>query len=108
MSEIYNIIDKKKLDVVNNSIEKAHGLPNECYTSKDYTLIERKKLFEDKWIVIGVGSSIPDQGDVKPIDLLGIPLLIVRTKNKEIKVFHNICSHRGCLLYTSPSPRDDR
>ena len=48
MSEIYNIIDKKKLDVVNNSIEKAHGLPNECYTSKDYTLIERKKLFEDK------------------------------------------------------------
>ena len=29
MSEIYNIIDKKKLDVVSNSIEKAHGLPNE-------------------------------------------------------------------------------
>ena len=54
MSEIYNIIDKKKLDVVNNSIEKAHGLPNECYTSKDYTLIERKKLFEDKWIVVGL------------------------------------------------------
>ena len=63
MSEIYNIIDKKKLDVVNNSIEKAHGLPNECYTSKDYTLIERKKLFEDKWIVAGVASSIPEIGD---------------------------------------------
>ena len=35
---------------------------------------------------------------MKPIDLLGIPLLIVRTKNKEIKVFHNICSHRGVKL----------
>ena len=59
MSEIYNIIDKKKLDIVSNPIE-AHGLPNECYTSKEYTLIERKKLFEDKWIVIGVASALPN------------------------------------------------
>ena len=29
--EIFNIIDKKKLDIVSESIEKAHGLPNECY-----------------------------------------------------------------------------
>ena len=98
MSEIYNIIDKKKLDVVNNSIEKAHGLPNECYTSKDYTLIERKKLFEDKWIVVGVSSSIPEIGDVKPIDILGMPILILRNKQNEIKVFHNVCSHRGVKL----------
>ena len=47
MSEIYNIIDKKKLDVVKKPISKAHGLPNECYTSREYTFIERKKLFED-------------------------------------------------------------
>ena len=98
MSEIYNIIDKKKLDVVNNSIEKAHGLPNECYTSKDYTLIERKKFFEDKWIVAGVASSIPEIGDVKPIDILGMPILILRNKQNEIKVFHNVCSHRGVKL----------
>ena len=98
MSEIYNIIDKKKLDVVNNSIEKAHGLPNECYTSKDYALIERKKLFENKWIVVGVASSIPEIGDVKPIDILGMPILILRNKQNEIKVFHNVCSHRGVKL----------
>ena len=98
MSEIYNIIDKKKLDVVNNSIEKAHGLPNECYTSKDYTLIERKKLFENKWIVVGVASSIPEIGDVKPIDILGMPILILRNKQNKIKVFHNVCSHRGVKL----------
>ena len=98
MSEIYKIIDKKKLDVVGNSIEKAHGLPNECYTNKDYTLIERKKLFEDKWIVVGVASSIPEIGDVKPIDILGMPILILRNKQNEIKVFHNVCSHRGVKL----------
>jgi choline monooxygenase len=100
MSEIYNIIDKKKLDVVNKPISKAHGLPNECYISKEYTLIERKKLFEDKWVAIGVASSLPNVGDAKPFDLLGIPLLIVRNKKNKIKVFHNICSHRGSKLVT--------
>ena len=83
MSKIYNIINKKKLDVVKKTINKAHGLPNECYTSKEYTQIERKKLFEDKWVVIGVASSLPNEGDAKPFDLLGLPILIVRNKKKQ-------------------------
>ena len=102
MSEIYNIIDKKKLDIVSKPIHVAHGLPNECYTNKEYTLIERKKLFEDKWIVIGAASALPEIGDAKPIDLLGIPILIVRTKANQIKVFHNVCSHRGLKLVSKP------
>ena len=73
MSEIYNIIDKQKLDIVSKPISEAHGLPNECYISKEYTLIERKKLFEDKWIVIGVGSSIPDEGDAVSYTHLTLP-----------------------------------
>ncbi len=100
MSKIYKIIEKKKLDIVNKPISQAHGLPNECYTSKEYTLIERKKLFEDKWTVIGTSSSLPKAGDVKPFDLLGLPLLIVRNKKNKIKVFHNVCSHRGVKLVT--------
>ena len=92
---IYDVVKKEKLDVVNQPINKAHGLPNECYNSKEYTIIERKKIFEDKWVVIGVASSIPNHGDAKPYDLLGIPLLILRTKKNQIKVYHNVCSHRG-------------
>ena len=95
MSEIYNIIEKKKLDVVKKPIEKSHGLPNECYTSNEYTKLERKKLFEEKWVVIGVASSLPNKGDAKPFDLLGIPIIILRDKNNKIRVFHNVCSHRG-------------
>ena len=98
-ASVYNIINKEKLDVVNKPISEAHGLPNECYNNAEYTKIERKKLFEDKWVVIGVASSIPNIGDIKPFDLLGIPLLLVRNKKGKIKVFHNICSHRA-VSYT--------
>ena len=92
---IYKIIDKKKLDIVNKSIEKARGLPNECYNNQEYTKIERKKIFEEKWVVVGVASSIPNPGNAKPFDLLGIPLILLRTNKNKIKVYHNVCSHRG-------------
>ena len=79
---IYDIIKKAKLDVVSKPITKAHGLPNECYNNIEYTKVERKKLFEDKWVVIGVASSLPNIGDAKPFDMLGIPLIILKDKNK--------------------------
>ena len=43
-------------------------------------MIEREKVFKDKWTVIGVGSSVPNPGDAKPYNLLGIPLIILRDK----------------------------
>jgi len=96
--EIYKIIDKAKLNIVGESIENAHGLPNECYLKGPYTNIERKKIFEDKWVTIGVTSSVPNPGDTKPFDLLGIPLIIIRDKQHQVRVFHNVCSHRGYKL----------
>ena len=102
MKNIYDVISKEKLDVVSNTIEKAHGLPNECYLDGEYTKIERKKLFEDKWVVIGVASSLLNPGDAKPFDLLGIPLIILRDNKNKIRVFHNVCSHRGYKLLQKP------
>ena len=96
------IMDIKKLENVDKPIEIANGLPNECYTSENYLAFEKEKVFCDKWTVIGVGSSIPNPGDAKPYNLLGIPLILVRDKNMEIRVFHNVCSHRGFKLLDEP------
>ena len=84
--KLSKIVDLNKIKVVNKSIDKAHGLPNECYTNQDYLSVERKNIFEDKWVVVGVGSSIPNIGDAKPFNGFASPIF--------------------CLLYTSPSPRD--
>ncbi len=92
---IYDLVSKKKLDFVKKPITQSHGLPNECYISQEYMNLERKKLFENMWTVIGVASSIPNIGDIKTFNLQKIPLIILRNKSNEIKVFHNVCSHRG-------------
>ncbi|MDB9956934.1 aromatic ring-hydroxylating dioxygenase subunit alpha [Candidatus Pelagibacter sp.] len=100
--ELSKILDLEKIRAVGNPIEKANGLPNECYTSSDYLTIERERIFKDKWTVIGVGSSVPNVGDAQPYNLLGIPLIILRDKEKKIRVFHNVCSHRGFKLLDEP------
>ena len=97
-----DILDIKKLEDVDKPIERANGLPNACYISDDYFAYERDKIFCNKWTVVGVGSSIPNPGDAKPYNLLGIPLLIIRDKDWKIRVFHNVCSHRGSKILDKP------
>ena len=96
--KLSDILDPNKIEVVKNPIEKAHGLPNECYLNNDYLEFEKEKIFKNNWTMIGVASSVPNPGDTKPFNLLGIPILIVRNKENEVKVFHNVCSHRGFKL----------
>ena len=96
--KLSDFLDPNKIEVVKNPIEKAHGLPNECYLSNDYLEFEKEKIFKNNWTMIGVASSVPNPGDAKPFNLLGIPILIVRNKENEVKVFHNVCSHRGFKL----------
>ena len=102
MEKLENYISLEKLEVVCNSIEEAHGLPNECYLEGGYTKFERKLLFEDKWVVIGVASNLKQKGEAVPFNLLGIPLIILKDKNDKIRVFHNVCSHRGYKLLNEP------
>ena len=92
------IVDLDKIEATKNSINEANGLPNECYLNDEYFKIEREKVFFNNWIVVGVSSSVPEVGDTKPFNLMGIPLLILRDKNNKIRVFHNVCSHRGMIL----------
>ena len=96
--KLSDILDPNKIEVVKNPIEKAHGLPNECYLNNDYLEFEKEKIFKNNWTMIGVASSVPNPGYAKPFNLLGIPILIIRNKENEVKVFHNVCSHRGFKL----------
>ena len=41
---IYDFVDKKKLDAVKKPISQSHGLPNECYISKEYMIWKEKKI----------------------------------------------------------------
>ena len=102
IDKLSNILDTNKIEKVKKPILEANGLPNECYVNKDYVNIERDTVFFNNWSVIGSASSLKEIGDVKPYNFLGVPLLILRDKSNQIKVFHNVCSHRGFKLIQEP------
>lgn len=79
-------------------LAEARGLGNEAYTTMSFLQRDRERLFAPTWACIGIGNDVPNAGDLKPVELLGIPLLMLRDVSGEIRVFHNVCSHRGVRL----------
>lgn len=90
------------LDGVLRETGQAHGLPNETYTDAESLRIERERVFGPTWTALGFASDLPEPGDVRPTALLGLPLIMLRDRNGEIRVFHNVCSHRGRQLVDAP------
>ncbi|MCH9852722.1 MAG: aromatic ring-hydroxylating dioxygenase subunit alpha [Alphaproteobacteria bacterium] len=84
-------------------IHQARGLPNECYTSEDYYKIEMERIFHHGWFAIGFTSDVKKKGDVYPVNVAGHSFLITRNGKNELRVFHNVCRHRGHILVQKPA-----
>jgi choline monooxygenase len=87
---------------VKQPIGEASGLPSHSYTSEDFHNYEKSALFARTWTCIGTAASLPRKGYARPVDFLGVPLLMVRDHDGEVQVYHNVCSHRGVKLVTQP------
>ncbi|MEH6546346.1 MAG: aromatic ring-hydroxylating dioxygenase subunit alpha [Sneathiella sp.] len=83
-------------------VNKAKGLPNEHYISPEMFAEEKQSVLFKNWPGIGFGVDVPNPGDAKPIDFLGMPLLMVRDRDGTVGVFQNTCRHRGMILVNEP------
>mgnify|MGYP001037215286 CR=1 FL=1 len=78
--------------------ELIGGLWAEAYTSPDFLDIERQTVFTKQWVCAGLASDVSKPGDILPVDIAGIPIVLVRDRHSTLRAFHNICSHRGLQL----------
>ena len=85
---------------VQKPVESANGLPNSHYTGPKVFGEETEAVIKATWANLAVGSDVPEPGDAKPINFLSIPLLLLRDKCGGLRVFENICRHRGMQLVT--------
>jgi choline monooxygenase len=77
------------------------GLPGRYFGDESIFQAERQKVFEDSWMCIGLSTDLREKSALLPLTVLGHPLLMVRD-DRTLRVFHNVCSHRGSLLVESP------
>jgi len=90
------------LSAVRQSIETALGLPNAHYTDPALHAEETRALLLDGWAGLAVTADVPEPGDAIPLEFIGIPLLLLRDRSGTVRVFQNICRHRGMILVEEP------
>lgn len=89
---------------VQRPISEARGLPNGAYTSDAHWAAERDRLFARTWICIGFAGDLPRGAYAEPVKLMGMPLVMLQDADGGIRVFHNVCSHRGQRLVAGAGP----
>lgn len=91
-----------ELSAVTRPIETATGLPSALYIDEALFRVEAERVFFRNWAAIGTASAVPGPGDARPITFLGQPLLMVRDQAGTLRVFQNVCRHRGMVLVEAP------
>jgi choline monooxygenase len=74
------------------------GLPGEAFVSEDYFEAEMPLLIQRQWVCVGLDRDASNPGDLSPFELAGVPMVMVRDSDATLRVFHNVCSHRGAML----------
>ena len=90
------------LSSVREPLGSANGLPNAHYIDPAVFAEERDTLLFGQWAGLAVGADVPEAGDAKPITFMGMPLLLLRDRNEQVRVFQNTCRHRGMILVEEP------
>ena len=73
-------------------------MPPWCYNSERFLDAERSKVFRPAWNCIGRADRLPQTGDYSAFELAGIPLLLIRDRDGDLRAFANACRHRGTQL----------
>jgi len=94
----------EELAPVLEPVATARGLPNRHYVDQTWFETERDRLFFDGWAGIGFAKDVPAKGDAMPITFLGQPLVAIRGRDGKLRVFLNICRHRGMILIREAGP----
>ena len=90
------------LSRVKEPLSTANGLPNAHYIDPAVFAEERDALLFGQWAGLAVAADVPEAGDAKPITFMGMPLLLLRDRNDQVRVFQNTCRHRGMILVEEP------
>ena len=96
--------DRSDREALARSTAQAIGLPGGFYGPANFEL-EHERIFARRWVPVAVGAEVPEPGDMKPVEIAGWHVLVVRTRAGRVKCFHNICRHRGMKLVAEPCRR---
>lgn len=97
-ARVCRILGSQAVEQVHAPIEQASGLPNAAYWSEDWLALEQERLFRRGWVFAAAAAELPRPGDVKPVEVGAVPIILVHGQDGRIRAFQNVCRHRGTQL----------
>ena len=82
------------------------SLPSSYYLSEEIFAREKEAIFCHEWFCAGREEQLPNAGDYRVLEVAGESILVVRTKEGELKAHYNVCRHRGARLCQMPGSRN--
>ncbi|WP_312794903.1 aromatic ring-hydroxylating dioxygenase subunit alpha [Tianweitania sp.] len=81
-----------------NARAAGHSLPAGLYIRDDVFEADLDVFFRKHWICIGLECDVPEAGDATVIDIGASSLILLRDDDGQVRVFHNVCRHRGSRI----------
>lgn len=72
------------------------------YYDPEIFAAEIRRVFRRLPLLLAVTAELPRPGDFKTLEATGVPVLMTRGQDGEVRAFVNSCSHRGTSVATEP------
>lgn len=92
------IFDPRHYAGVRKPLAEATTLPPWAYTSEEFYRREVETIWMKEWNFFGRADRIPNPGDYFAVDFVGVPIIVIRGKDGEVRAFSNSCRHRGAAM----------
>ena len=102
VSRLFEQVDTKLPDLAAGPMQRDVA----TYTDPQRFARELHRLFRQYPICIGYTAELPEPGDYKTIEVAGVSMIVVRGKDRQVRVFKNACLHRGAPLVEADHGRD--
>ena len=81
-----------------DSAETIKRIPVKNYLDPDRWQREMDRIFRRLPLMLAFTAELRGVGDYKAVEVVGVPVLIVRGKDAAVRAFIGVCSHRGSTI----------
>ena len=83
-------------------VQNIMEVPASHYTCPERWALEMRQVFRRLPLMLAVSAELREPGDYKTLNVAGVPVLLVRHPDGDVRAFFNSCSHRGAQIMTEP------
>lgn len=100
-AEALEAIAKRQLEPL--KLEHSQLAARGIYSDSERYELELERVLRPSWIPLVRSSALPQVGCYRSLTVLGEPIVVVRGADNALRIFSNVCLHRGAQIMRCPA-----